>query len=63
MSWDIYDETPLDDIYQVSKYGCWGYKGKHGPDQGWKYPNIGDKVKRLIIEYSRKEKLKKLNDN
>jgi len=54
--WTIYEETPLDDIYKVSKDYCWGYLWNNG----CKYPNIGAKVKNLIIEYSRKEKLKQL---
>jgi len=60
--WVITEESKLDDIYQVSQNAFWGYKGRLTPDMGWKYPNIGDKVKNLIIVYMRKEKLLKIKE-
>jgi len=56
--WSIYDNTNFDDIEKVSKEACWGFK--IGEDNPWKYPKLGLKVKKIIINHIRKNKINNL---
>jgi hypothetical protein len=52
----IDDDTTLDDIINVSKSHEWCYK----MIEGLKYPNLGQKVKNIIIEYIRTKNLNRV---
>lgn len=47
----------LENMEDMSIISEWGYK----IGEGWKYPNLGTKVKSIINQYFRKKKLEKLN--
>jgi len=54
--WEIYEESSLDEIPAISIAGCWGFKLR----EGWVYPNLGDKVQKVIINFIREYKLKRI---
>lgn len=49
----------LEDIEKMAKIGEWGYKMA----DGWKYPNLGLKVKNTINTYLRKIKINYIHRN
>ena len=56
--WWIYDNTDFNDIENVAKIGCWGFKLRE--EDPWVYPNLGLKVKNVILRHIRKNKIKRL---
>jgi len=56
--WTIFDNTYFNDIEEIAKKGCWGFK--MGEENPWKYPEVGTKVKNLILKHYRQQKLKRI---
>jgi len=56
--WSIYDNTNFNDIENIAKTGCWGFKLQE--ENPWVYPNLGLKVKNVIMRHIRKNKIKRL---
>lgn len=56
--WEIFEESSLDEIPYIATRGCWGLKLR----DGLIYPDIGYKVQRIIINFIREYKLKRITN-